>query len=550
MGPMTDFGGLVGPAAPGALLAGRYRLTGRLGGGGMGTVWRATDERMRRQVALKEPILPDGVDPRHRDELLHRMEREAQAAAGLRHPNVVRVHDIETVDGRPWLVMELIEGESLESWFAAGTVGVAETASIGRQLASALAAVHAAGVVHRDVKPANIMRTAGGEVILTDFGIAQVEGGVDLTRTGTVVGSIPYLSPERATGARPTPAADLWALGLVLYEALEGVHPYRRQSTQGTLAAILQDPVPAPRRAGALTGPVTALLERDPARRPTAAQALELFAPEPVAPTATVRLARPAPTPAAPTPAWSATAADAPPGTGPGPGSATAPGASGSAAGGFARSRRGRTVLVAAALALVAAAGTSAWLTLGPDSAPAARRVPAGFTSHRVPALGLGIALPEGYVARIGADGASWSSPDTHVQITVRDEGKATGGAVEHARARLTEVAKGQGTFCTDGTAPQEFHVRVVREPQSVRHGGGVDAQSIEYGYSTLSEDKFPCLDYPPANEAMEEYMVRDGRLLHLTATFVLNYVERTKKDNGPANQKLFAAVDDSMNFG
>ncbi|WP_033355643.1 protein kinase domain-containing protein [Kitasatospora aureofaciens] len=144
---MTDSGGTAaGTAATGMLIGGRYRLHERLGRGGMGTVWRATDERLCRQVALKEPVLPDGVDAREREERFRRMKREAQAAATLRHPSIVGVHDIETVDGRPWLVMELIEGESLEAVPAAGTLSVREAAGIGREIA--------AEVVHRHAEPA------------------------------------------------------------------------------------------------------------------------------------------------------------------------------------------------------------------------------------------------------------------------------------------------------------------------------------------------------------------------------------------------------------
>jgi eukaryotic-like serine/threonine-protein kinase len=520
MSAMNEYGGQAGGTAPGALLAGRYRLHERLGRGGMGTVWRATDERMRRQVAVKEPTLPEGIDEQHRAELCLRMEREAQASAGLRHPHVVRVHDIETVDGLPWLIMELIEGESLESWLGAGTMSVAEAAALGRQLAGALAVVHAAGVVHRDIKPANVMRTRDGQAVLTDFGIAQVEGGTDLTRTGLVVGSVPYLSPERAAGMRPGPPADLWGLGLVLYEALEGVHPYRRQSSQGTLIAIVQDPLPEPRRAGALAGPLAALLSRDPDRRPTAAEAVRLLTLPDTAPVpAPVRTPTVLSVPVTPTMRLRALP-----------------------------KRPKRLVLGAVGLAVLATAGSTAWYLL--DGPPEARNVPEGYVSHSFEPLGLGIAVPKDFLANYGAQEANWISGDTHTQIRIRDEGKATKSAAEYAQARLDLLKEGQGDFCGDKKAPDYFHVRVVHDPQSVAHGGGVNASGISYGYSTLGEDKYPCLDNPqPANQAMEQFMVRDGRVLHFTVRFVWNYREKQTKDPAPGNQKLFAEVNGSLNF-
>ncbi|MFG2822162.1 protein kinase [Kitasatospora sp. NPDC048365] len=561
---MEDIGGSTeARPAVGELLAGRYRLESRLGRGGMGTVWRASDERMRRPVALKEPVMPPGVDERTRDELCRRLEREAQAAGRLNHPNVVRVHDVEGVGGLPWLVMELIEGDDLESWFASGTVTVAEAAEIGRTIASALAAVHAAGVVHRDVKPANIMRTHAGQLVLTDFGVAQVEGSTDLTATGVVIGSMPYLSPERASGRRPTAAADLWALGLVLYEALEGVHPYRRASVHGTLLAIVEDPVPPPRRAGALAGPIMALLERDPERRPTAAQAVELFAaaPEPAVftPTqATVPPAPPASTAVLPPPSDRVDSGPAPVAERTVPETALRSRVRRLAA--LLRRRRGLVAAVVVAVALVAAAvvavalvaaGAAGWLLFGRDSAPPARgTLPSGYGSHSVGSLGLGIAVPNGWTESLGADEANWRSPDAGKQIRIKDEGKATKSAQEYAQDRLDAVKAGVGTFCNDKPVPEMFHVAVVHGPESVLHGGGVGASAIEYRYSTRAEDAYPCLDYKPADRAMEQYMVHGGRVLHLTVTFTLNYQEKQTSDPAPGNQQLYSAVSDSMAFG
>ncbi|MFJ8044200.1 serine/threonine-protein kinase [Kitasatospora sp. NPDC096147] len=513
---MNEFGG-TSSTTPGTLLAGRYRLRERLGRGGMGTVWRADDERMHRQVAVKEPTLPPGVGERERTELCRRMEREAQAAAAIRHPGVVRVHDIETVDGLPWLVMELIEGESLESWLARGTVDVPEAAAAGRQLAAALAAVHAAGVVHRDVKPANVMRTPAGELVLTDFGIAQVEGGVDLTRTGLLVGSVPYLSPERAAGRRPGPAADLWALGLVLYEALEGVHPYRRQSAEATLVAIVQDPVPEPRRAGPLTGAITALLTRDPERRPSAAEAERLFA-----------RPAPAPTTTPPTPTEVVTPTLPLRGTTP--------------RRRWSDRRLRRFAIGLGVLAVAVPAGLGAWRLA--DGPPAPRSVPDGYTAHSHERLGLGIAVPADYSTALGREEANWASPDSRVQIGVKDEGKAAKGAEQYARERLELLMKGQGTFCGDGKpVPEYFHVETVHGPQSELHGD-LDASVIKYRYSTRAEDEYPCIGYEPVNEATEQYLVRDGRLLHLTFRFV-----RPKTDDATA-RTVYDNVNRSIDLG
>ncbi|MES5816438.1 serine/threonine-protein kinase [Streptomyces sp. RG80] len=257
----------------GRLIAGRYRLLAKLGHGGMGTVWRAKDETVDREVAVKEPRVPDHLPERERANAFERMRREARAAARLDHPAVVDVHDVAVVDGQPWIVMELVRGRSLGDALQEGTLGAREAARVGLQVLGALEAAHAAGILHRDVKPDNVLLGSHDRVVLTDFGIAQIEGETSLTDTGGFVGSPEYIAPERVLGQRPGPASDLWSLGVVLYAATEGVSPFRRSNTPATLQSVLNATPAAPASAsGPLADVITGLLQKDPARRPNAAQ--------------------------------------------------------------------------------------------------------------------------------------------------------------------------------------------------------------------------------------------------------------------------------------
>ncbi|WP_408996177.1 serine/threonine-protein kinase, partial [Streptomyces caniscabiei] len=262
----------------GRLIAGRYRLLAKLGHGGMGTVWRAQDETVDREVAVKEPRVPDHLPERERANAYERMRREARAAARLDHPSVVNVHDVAVVDGRPWIVMELVRGRSLGDALQEGTLGAREAARIGLDVLGALEAAHAAGILHRDVKPDNVLLGRHDRVVLTDFGIAQIEGETNLTDTGGFVGSPEYIAPERVLGQRPGPASDLWSLGVVLYAATEGVSPFRRSNTPATLQSVLNATPAAPASAtGPLAEAINGLLQKDPARRPSAARVRELL---------------------------------------------------------------------------------------------------------------------------------------------------------------------------------------------------------------------------------------------------------------------------------
>ncbi|MET9253379.1 serine/threonine-protein kinase [Streptomyces sp. NPDC003717] len=263
----------------GRLVADRYRLGDAIGSGGMGRVWRAHDEVLHRTVAIKELTAALYVTESDQAVLLARTRGEARAAARINHSAVVTVHDVLEHDGRPWIVMELVEGRSLaDAVKEEQRVEPREAARIGLWVLRALCAAHAAGVLHRDVKPGNVLLGRDGRVLLTDFGIAQIEGDSTITRTGEVVGSVDYLAPERVRGHDPGPASDLWALGATLYTAVEGVSPFRRTSPLTTMQAVVEEQTPEPRNAGPLAPVIEALLRKDPAARPPAAEAERLLA--------------------------------------------------------------------------------------------------------------------------------------------------------------------------------------------------------------------------------------------------------------------------------
>ncbi|MFD5624744.1 serine/threonine-protein kinase [Streptomyces sp. NPDC127072] len=394
----------------GRLLAGRYRVLAQLGRGGMGVVWRAHDEILRREVAVKElRTFTDAAAPELAD-LSRRMQREARAAARVRHPGVVAVHDVAEADGRPLIVMELVDGPSLDDVLRErGTLDPREAASIGAKVMDALAAAHRAGVLHRDVKPGNILLDRSGRVVLTDFGIATMEDPGDgsathLTRSGELVGSLDYLAPERAQGDEPGPASDVWALGATLYAAVEGGSPFRRTSTWSTLTAIVAEPLPEPVRAGPLGPVLRELMHKDPEARPDADRACALLeavagGPEADSVTRGLRLPEPQPRPRETT---VLSVPSVPPGFGPpepvpsasvgfGPPEAVPPASTGfgppesvgrqasaeAAAPPPASRRRGRVLLAAAAVTVVlVATGVTVALLNSPDKADAAAGAP------------------------------------------------------------------------------------------------------------------------------------------------------------------------------
>ncbi|MFE3854268.1 protein kinase [Streptomyces griseorubiginosus] len=257
------------------VIASRYRLEARIGRGGMGVVWRATDQLLGRQVAVKEIPLDETLSAEDARLQRDRTLREAGAVARLRHPHIIVVHDVVEQDERPYIVMELIDGGSLAERISAdGPVDAREAARIGADLLSALRAAHQAGVLHRDIKPANVLVESGtGRVVLTDFGIAQVAGATTLTETGSFVGSPEYTAPERMSGTRTGPEADLWSLGALLCTALSGESPFRRDSLGGILHAVVIDEIRPPAQAAPLLPVIRGLLERDPERRLDAVEA-------------------------------------------------------------------------------------------------------------------------------------------------------------------------------------------------------------------------------------------------------------------------------------
>ncbi|WMD03650.1 serine/threonine-protein kinase [Streptomyces sp. FXY-T5] len=279
--------------ARGRLVGGRYRLIERIGSGGTGTVWRAQDEHAQCAVAVRQPRLPGGPDDEGHRRAAHRLHREARAAARVDHPAAVTIHDVvveaeqrserpgpvgpdeldaaEALDGLPWIVMELVPGESLREMLRRGPVDVREAARIGLAVLGALRAAHSVGIVHRDVKPAHVLLGPHGRVVVTDFGIAHVQGEGFLTASGeSAAGSPEFVAPERMSGRTAGPASDLWSLGALLYAAVEGSSPFLRTTPAATLAAILAAEPPEPTRAGPLGPLIARLLVADPDRRPVA----------------------------------------------------------------------------------------------------------------------------------------------------------------------------------------------------------------------------------------------------------------------------------------
>ncbi|UUU25790.1 serine/threonine-protein kinase [Streptomyces sp. DSM 40750] len=267
----------------GRLVAGRYRLTEQIGRGGMGTVWRAGDEVLDRHVAVKRLHVQPHLSADDLVTLYERTRREARSAARIAHPNVIVVHDVVddhvddadggTGDGRPCIVMEYVPAPTLADLLTDGrTLPPEEAARIGLGMVAALRAAHTAGVLHRDVKPGNVLLGAEGRVVLTDFGIAMTADASTLTKTGEMVGSIHYMAPERIRGQKPGPASDLWALGATLYQAVEGRPPFRRLTAMEAAYAIAVDPLEPLRQGGALAPLIEALLAKDPADRPSTEQ--------------------------------------------------------------------------------------------------------------------------------------------------------------------------------------------------------------------------------------------------------------------------------------
>ncbi len=256
------------PTGSGRILAGRYRLAKALGGGGMGTVWLALDLLLNREVAVKEVSPPADVSAAEGEMLRERTMHEARTAARLNHPNIVTIYDVVEDSGRPWLVMELVPARSLRDIVLEdGPLRPRQAARVGLQLLGALRAAHELGILHRDVKPGNVLMNHDGRAMLTDFGIARSQDSPALTTTGVLLGTPAYIAPERARGEPGGPQSDLWSLGATLYAVVEGRPPFDRGGALATLTAVVTEDADEPRRSGPLRPVISGLLRKDQAGR-------------------------------------------------------------------------------------------------------------------------------------------------------------------------------------------------------------------------------------------------------------------------------------------
>ncbi|MBT2384064.1 serine/threonine protein kinase [Streptomyces sp. ISL-11] len=486
-----------------------------IGRGGMGVVARAVDELLNREVAVKVlRAFTDASAPELLD-LRTRMQREAQAAARIRHTGVVTVHDVTEEQGLPVIVMELVDGPSLDDVLEErGALEPHEAAAIGAKLMDALDAAHRVGVLHRDVKPANVLLEHGersemgvppaggwGRVVLTDFGIASMEASGDeamtkLTQSGQLVGSLDYLPPERAQGREPGPASDIWSLGMTLYAAVEGTSPFRRTSVWSTLSAIVTEPLPEPRRAGPLTPVLRALMAKEPEHRPTADQARAML--EQVAAGGVPDSAPPAQAPVAPTPT-EAVAPAPPPGFGaappfhqpspqpphtgyppPGPPyppvqsgapvTGPAPGA-GSAADGRGR-RRSRALIAAAAALVVLVGGGVTYALTGTDG---------GTGGDEAQAATPGVSSPaEGGQPGEGGTAPGGNSPGGSPSMS--SSGKPSGAPSASSTAKPSTTAGPSGSPSAKPTVPTTCSGWNHHDPKPGTYGYLTGAQHILNG--------------------------------------------------------------------
>ncbi|MFJ2865564.1 serine/threonine-protein kinase [Kitasatospora sp. NPDC087314] len=260
----------------GDIVAERFELLARLGAGAMGTVWLARDLVLEREVALKE-IRSATDDARRSAAMRHRVLREARALARIDHANVVAVHEVLDQPPHLWVVMEAVEGRSLHEVLRDGPLTPTRAARIGLDVLAALQSAHAAGVLHRDVKPGNVLIRPDGSAVLTDFGIASLTDSHTLTEPGDIIGSPEYMAPERINDGLVGPASDLWSLGMLLYVCVEGEHPLKHDTVWQTLLAVCEQPVPSPSKAGPLSAVIDALLSRQPEERPSPARLAALL---------------------------------------------------------------------------------------------------------------------------------------------------------------------------------------------------------------------------------------------------------------------------------
>ncbi|AWW38052.1 serine/threonine-protein kinase [Streptomyces cadmiisoli] len=477
-------------AGAGRLIDGRYRLLAKLGHGGMGTVWRAKDETVDREVAVKEPRVPDHLPDRERANAYERMRREARAAARLDHPAVVNVHDVAVVDDRPWIVMELVQGRSLGAVLQEGTLSAREAAKVGLEVLGALEAAHAAGILHRDVKPDNVLLGRHDRVVLTDFGIAQIEGETNLTDTGGFVGSPEYIAPERVLGQRPGPASDLWSLGVVLYAATEGVSPFRRSNTPATLQSVLNaTPAPPASASGPLADAINGLLQKDPAHRPNAARVRALLEaaahpPEPV-----------------PTQVVTVTASD------------------GGQGGGIRIGRKALFRLGAVAGAVVAAAAVTAYLVIAD---PFAGPLPDDWATHGEKDVAATLAVPEGYTASRPdreTDDGHWvtysdASGSIWVGLSLEKKSEDTGGEIGDSAD--AEMHEDNGRFKESGA----YNLDMPADPKSTVTDANATFQGREAARNTIAYVTNDTQNPRPREVQIFYYKTSTGDMYKLTVSY------------------------------
>ncbi|MCX4695277.1 serine/threonine-protein kinase [Streptomyces sp. NBC_01408] len=534
------------------LIGGRFELVEPLGSGGMGTVWRARDIALDREVALKEVRPPDpataAAQPGLAVQLRERAVREARALARLAHPHVVTIHHIVDPaaeggtqgagaagapggpDAHPWIVMELVRGGSLHERLGSGPMPVAQVLRLGLEVLSALRAAHAEGVLHRDVKPANVLLRPDGGAVLTDFGIAALHGSAGLTSTGVLIGSPEYIAPERVRGEEGLAASDLWSLGMLLYVAAEGVHPLRRATSLATVVAVLDEPIPAPVRSGALGPVLERLLVRDPAARPDAAQLEQLLRNASSAPGGSTPPLTPPPALGQYGPPVHATLS-------PYPGPSMSPYAPTASVASDPGRRRSPAVL-AAALAAVLTAGVIGIVQLLPDGT-ASKDGAKGSASGTPAASGTGPA-PTGPPADAPGPGASEpaaSGPATH-KASVPQGGLLTPDGIRTALAALKQQT-GTTTFVNLRIYEEYVIASVPTAPgaktvDSWQYRGG---EVTRTGPAGTVKDRAPLMDMAEvewdALPALLEQSQRDLGVANPTSRYVI--VEPWMMDQSPS---------------
>ncbi|MGW4206069.1 serine/threonine-protein kinase [Streptomyces sp. NPDC004726] len=547
------------------LIAGRYRLLSPLGEGGMGVVWRARDEVLGREVAVKEVRAPAGLGAADERRLYQRLEREAWAAARISHRNVVTVFDVATENGRPWIVMELIRGLSLADVVESeGPLTPQRAARIGAEVLAALRAAHESGVLHRDVKPGNVLIANDGRVVLSDFGIAVVEGTSNLTMTGELIGSPEFLAPERALGRTPGPESDLWSLGVLLYAAVEGISPFRQNTPLSTLRAVVDEELPPPRRAGELAPVIAGLLRKEPSERLSAREAERML--RVVGAGGTARTAVPPPGPYSPTvsaptptvaPEPGRTAANptapTPMPMGGGPATVTTGG------GRQPRSKRS-TAAIAAGLAMLLLAGAGlAWALADRDDG---RKKQSSSASPLTPKAGPS-STPSATSSASGGDGGGSTTPSNAGADGGRSgsggDGSTTGGGGDNRPQTVTVHAEARRSGYS-GRCPFSAHegpdfvarITVGRTPATVEYrwttesgdGSGSGWKTLRFGSGdgrakTVGHSE---LTYKPHETHRDRIRVEVRSPVEARSNWVAFYVtcEQEPSPDGPTEQDSY----------